>query len=67
MDEKKEEKLIYPDESYAIRGACMDVDRTLGNGFLEAVYQECLGIEFKRRGIPFASQMPLKLFYQGKN
>ncbi len=65
-EKKKDEKLIYPDESYAIRGACMDVYKTLGNGFLEAVYQECLGIEFRRRGIPFAPQMPLTLTYQGQ-
>ncbi len=32
--------LIYPEESYAIRGACMDVYRVLGSGFLEAVYQD---------------------------
>lgn len=44
--------LIYPDESYAIRGARIDVYKILGNGFLESVYQERLEIEFKRRQIP---------------
>ncbi|MBO0721977.1 MAG: GxxExxY protein [Blastocatellia bacterium] len=34
--------IIFPDESYTINGACMEVYKTLGNGFLEAVYQECL-------------------------
>jgi len=58
-------KLIYSDETYAIRGACFEVYKTLGNGFLEAVYQECLGIEFKLRGIPFQSQPKLKLGYKG--
>jgi GxxExxY protein len=58
--------LVFPDESYAINGACMEVYRTLGNGFLEAVYQECLEIEFKKREIPFCSQKPLTLRYQGK-
>ncbi len=66
MNEKTSEKLIYPDESYAIRGACMDVYKTLGNGFLEAVYQECLEMEFKRRGIPFVAQKHLTLIYQGQ-
>jgi len=60
------EKLIYPDESYAIRGACMDVYRVMGNGFLEAVYQECLEMEFRRRGIPFVAQKPLTLTYLGQ-
>jgi GxxExxY protein len=57
--------LIFPDESYAINGACMEVYRTLGNGFLEAVYQESLDIEFKKREIPSQPQKPLTLFYQG--
>ncbi len=60
------EKLIYSDESYLINGACMQVYRTLGNGFLEAVYQECLEMEFRKRGIPFLTQKPLSLAYDGQ-
>ena len=59
-------KLIFPDESYAINGACMEVYKTLGNGFLEAVYQECSEIEFKKRSISFIAQKPLALTYQGQ-
>jgi GxxExxY protein len=33
-------KILFKDESYAIVGACMKVHRTLGPGFLEAVYEE---------------------------
>jgi GxxExxY protein len=61
-----EEKLIYSAESYEIKGACIEVYKTLGNGFLEAVYQECLEIEFTKREIPFVAQKPLALFYQGQ-
>jgi GxxExxY protein len=60
------DKMIFPEESYAINGACMEVYKTLGNGFLEAVYQECSAIEFKYRGIPFVAQHPLTLIYQGQ-
>jgi GxxExxY protein len=37
----------------------------MGAGFLEAVYQECLGLEFAARAIPFAASRPLKLSYKG--
>jgi GxxExxY protein len=60
------DRIIFPDESYVINGACMEVYKTLGNGFLELVYQECSEIEFKKRLIPFVSQQPLTLTYQGQ-
>ena len=37
----------------------------MGCGFLEAVYQECLEEEFRRRGIPFTAQDELQLRYKG--
>lgn len=58
-------ELIYPAESYAIKGACMRVYRKMGAGFLEAVYQECLTLELTRCGIPFVAQKPLALIYRG--
>ena len=60
------ETLIYEAESYAIKGACMEVYKTLGNGFAEPVYQECTEIEFAKRGLPFLAQQPLQLTYQGQ-
>ena len=43
-----------------------EVYRTLGAGFLEGVYQECLGIEFTRCGVPFESGRRLSLRYKGE-
>lgn len=36
----------------------------MGSGFLEAVYQECLAIEFKTREIPFVAMPSLALTYK---
>jgi GxxExxY protein len=59
-------ELILKDEVYVIVGAAMDVYWQLGRGFLEPVYQEALGIEFGRRGIPFGAQQELVIFYKGE-
>ena len=37
----------------------------MGSGFLEAVYHECLAIEFRRRNIRFEAQKNLSLAYRG--
>ena len=60
------DKIIFKNESYAIQGAIFEVYRTIGPGFLEAVYQECLEKEFRRRDIPFAAQPELPLSYKGE-
>jgi len=54
------------EEVYAIVGAAMDVYWQLGRGFLEPVYQEALGVEFRRRRIPFAAQEEIVIFYKGE-
>ena len=56
---------VYPNESYAIQGAIIEVYRNLGSGFLENVYQEALSHEFTIRNIPFTAQPELKLYYKG--
>ena len=56
-------KILYKDESFAIIGACMKVHRSLGVGFLEAVYEEALEKEFHIQKIPFKRQVKLSLYY----
>lgn len=58
--------LIYPDECCRIVGACFEVYREKGCGFLEAVFHECLRMEFELQKIPFESQKPLHLEYKGR-
>ena len=60
------QKLIYPEECFAIRGAIFEVYRELGNGFREEVYQQFLEREFAARKIPFDSKRELKIFYKGE-
>ena len=57
--------LKFEKETYAIRGAAFEVYSVMGKGFLEAVYQECLQIEFAARGVPFLSQVQLSVSYKG--
>ena len=61
-----ETNIIYKDESYAIMGACFEVYKEKGHGFLEAVYQECLEMEFADGQLPFIAQKPLPLTYKGR-
>ena len=59
------DNLIYKEESYKIIGACMEVHKELGCGFLEAVYQEALEIEFNNQGIPYEREKELKIYFKG--
>lgn len=61
-----ENEILFRDECYAIQGAIFEVYREMGCGFLEAVYQECLEMELRIRGIPFIAQQELRLSYKGE-
>lgn len=57
-------ELLYKDLTYAIIGAAMEVNRVLGPGFLESVYQTALAHELELRGIPFHEQVRLQVGYK---
>ena len=58
-------ELLFKEESYLIIGACFEVYREKGCGFLERVYRECMEIELRLQGIRFVAQKPLPLEYKG--
>ena len=58
-------ELLFKEESYKIIGACFEVYKEKGNGFVEPVYQECLELELGMQKIPFSPQSALRLTYKG--
>jgi GxxExxY protein len=58
------EEYIYKEECYKIIGACMEVHKELGSGFLEGIYQESLSIELETSLIPFSKEAKLDVLYK---
>jgi len=52
--------------TYDVIGAAIEVHKTIGRGFLESVYQECMKEELKHRKINFSSELKVPIFYKTK-
>lgn len=61
------DELLLKDEVYAVIGAAIEVHKELGHGFLEAVYDECLGYELEDRDIPHLSQPEVAIRYKRRH
>ena len=57
--------IVYKDEAYKILGAAFKVYNSLGHGFLEAVYQEALEVEFQKQCVPYEREKEMKIYYDG--
>ncbi len=57
--------MLYEKDTKEIIGAFFEVQNELGSGFLEAVYQEAIAIEFSLRGIPFEKEKKIQVSYKG--
>jgi GxxExxY protein len=57
--------IIFKEECYQIMGACFEVYKEKGCGFVEPVYQECLSLELEWQAIQYAERLALTLDYKG--
>ncbi len=57
-------ELIYKEECYRSIGACFEVYKDKGSGFLEPVYDDCLAIELSLQDIPHLPKPRLPLSYK---
>ena len=55
------------DITYLINGAIFEVNRELGAGFLEKVYENALLIELIERGLKALNQVPIQVKYKERN
>ena len=53
-------------EIYDVVGAAMEVYNTLGRGMAEAIYQESLDKEFRKRGMNVEREKELQMYYKGE-
>jgi len=59
-------KMELNDITYTINGAVFEVNRILGPGFLEKVYENALLNELKSRGLRAENQAPIRVFYKNE-
>jgi GxxExxY protein len=55
------------DITYAINGAIFEVNKVLGPGFLEKIYENALVYELKNRGLKAIGQAPITVKYKGQS
>ena len=65
MSVTSENDHLFKDETYRIIGACFEVYKEKGCGFLEAVYQECLELQFLDSVVGFVAKKAMALTYKG--
>ncbi len=58
--------LVFKDECYLIVGILFKVYKELGGNLLEKHYQKAVAAAFKKAGIDFVEQYPIKIYFNGK-
>ena len=63
---KDENKLLYEEITYKIRGAIFNVKKQLGLGHKEVIYQKALEKEFEKIGLSFEKEKSIEIKYDNK-
>src|SRR5881397_155820 len=61
-----ERELILKDEVYAVVSCAIEVLNIRGHGLHEKIYENCLCVEFRLRGIPYMQQERHRVLYKGE-
>jgi len=56
--------LAHEELTGRIIGSAIAVHKTLGPGFLEAIYENALAIELRHQKIPFSRQLAVPIYYR---
>ena len=63
---KETKELPYAELTGEILGACFEVMKELGSGFLERVYKNALFIAMKEKGLQVEVEQPFEVTFRGK-
>ena len=61
-----ERQLILKEEVYAVVSCAIEVLNIQGHGLHEKIYENCLCVEFRLRGIPYTQQERHRVMYKGE-
>ena len=65
MEYKSEKGHDFDDQTSKIIGACIEVHKNLGPGFMEVIYQRALAHEFRNCGFEFEREVNIQVYYKG--
>ena len=60
-------ELSHYDITERIIGACFDVAKELGSGFLESVYHKALAIALRQAGLDVQCHHPIRVMFRGES
>lgn len=66
FEDAKWKGILYPELSWEIVGAAIEVHKHIGPGQLESVYQRSMESELRRRNIAARAQVPVPMFFKGE-